>query len=404
MRKSPVFVIAMIAVLALWGPGSFAAAPSGQPVRIGAISSLTGQFATFGSMERAGYTLAQQDINAAGGINGRPLAIDLQDDTSNANTALTVAEQFIRSGAPLILGAYSSSVTKPLAVYMARQRVPLLNSNSADDSITKPGSDYVFRVGQTTDAYVRPFFELFKKVGGIHTVAVLVSNNALGHSTEHSVISQAEAQGYRVVFDQAYDEGLTDFRPVLNRIKDAHPDVLAMSSYDADAVALMRQIKEVNLNVKVFAGAGATGFAIPSLIKGGGDTVEYVITSAAWSPDVHYPKAQALFGRLRAFLGGNAPSYHAVRAYAGALVAADALRRAKTQTPDAIRDALLGTKLMTPFGPVAFANLDGFHNQNPLPSILMQVQHGKYVTVWPAAVAIGQVQYPTPAWSDRKGY
>lgn len=404
MRKSPLFVIAMIAVLAVWGPGSLAAAPSGQPVRIGAISSLTGQFATFGSMERAGYSLAQQDINAAGGINGRPLVIDLQDDTSNANTALTVAEQFIRSGAPLILGAYSSSVTKPLAVYMARQRVPLLNSNSADDSITRPGSDYVFRVGQTTDAYVRPFFELFKKVGGIHTVAVLVSNNALGHSTEHSVISQAEAQGYRVVFDQAYDEGLTDFRPVLNRIKDAHPDVLAMSSYDADAVALMRQIKEVNLNVKVFAGAGATGFAIPSFIKGGGETVEYVITSAAWSPDVHYPKAQVLFGRLRAFLGGNDPSYHAVRAYAGALVAADALRRAKTPTPDAIRDALLGTKLVTPFGPVAFANLDGFHNQNPLPSILMQVQHGKYVTVWPAAVAIAQVQYPAPAWSDRRAY
>jgi branched-chain amino acid transport system substrate-binding protein len=353
-------------------------------------------------MERAGYALAVNDINTAGGINGRPLVIDLQDDTSNANTALTVAEQFIRSGVPLILGAYSSSVTKPLAVYTARQRVPLLNSNSADDSITRPGSDYVFRVGQNTDAYVRPLFDMFKNLGGVKAIAILVSNNALGHSVENSLLTQAKDGGYQVVFDQAYDEGLTDFRPVLNRIRDTGADVVAMSSYEADAVALMRQIKEVNLNAKIFAGAGATGFAIPSFLKGGGDAVEYVVTSAAWSPDVHYPRAHELFGRLRAFMGGTEPSYHAVRAYAGAVVAADALRRAPALTPEAIRAALLATNLLTPFGPVEFKDFNGFHNQNPIPSILMQVQRHTYVTVWPREVAVGKVIYPTPVWAARK--
>ena len=381
---------------------SGAAPASGEPIRLGAISSLTGSFATFGSMERAGYALAVDDINTAGGINGRPLLIDLQDDTSNANTALTVAEQFIRSGVPLVLGAYSSSITKPLAVYMARQRVPLLNSNSADDSITKPGSDYVFRVGQNTDAYVKPLFGLFKQLGGIKTIAILVSNNALGHSVENSLVTQAKDGDYQVVFDQAYDEGLTDFRPVLNRIRDIGADVLAMSSYEADAVALMRQIKEVNLNAKVFAGAGATGFAIPSFLKGGGEAVEYVITSAAWSPDVHYPRAHELFARLKAFMGGVEPSYHAIRSYAGATVAADALRRATTLTPEGIRETLLATRLTTPFGTVEFKDFNGFHNQNPLPSILMQVQRNKYITVWPPDVAVGKVIYPTPVWTARK--
>ncbi|TMJ12127.1 MAG: amino acid ABC transporter substrate-binding protein [Bacillati bacterium ANGP1] len=401
--KQMIMALALVfLVLGTAGGTSGAAPASGEPIRIGAISSLTGSFATFGSMERAGYALAVDDINTAGGLNGRPLVIDLQDDTSSANTALTVAEQFINSGVPLILGAYSSSVTKPLAVYMARQRVPLLNSNSADDSITKPGSDYVFRVGQNTDAYVKPFFALFKQLGTIKTIAILVSNNALGHSVENSLLTQAKDGGYPVVFDQAYDEGLTDFRPVLNRIKDTGADVLAMSSYEADAVALMRQIKEVNLNAKIFAGAGATGFAIPSFLKGGGDTVEYVITSAAWSPDVHYPKAHELFARLKAFMGGAEPSYHAIRAYAGATVAADALRRAATLSPEGIRAALQTTSLTTPFGTVEFKDFSGFHNQNPLPSILMQVQHRAYVTVWPLDVAVGKVIYPTPVWTARK--
>src|SRR5256885_17252858 len=103
---------------------SGASPASGEPIRLGAISSLTGTFAPFGSMERAGYALAVDDINTAGGINGRPLVIDLQDDTSNANTPLTLAEHFIRSGGPLGLGGYSSSLTKPLAVSTGPQAVP----------------------------------------------------------------------------------------------------------------------------------------------------------------------------------------------------------------------------------------------------------------------------------------
>src|SRR5207247_4728043 len=112
---------------------------------------------------------------------------------------------------------------------MARQRVPLLHSTSADDSITTPGSDYVFRVGQNTDAYVKPFFALFKQLGTIKTIAILVSNNALGHSVENSLLTQAKDGGYPVVFDQAYDEGLTDVRPELNRTKATGGTVLAIS-------------------------------------------------------------------------------------------------------------------------------------------------------------------------------
>src|SRR5438094_9721274 len=100
--KQMIMALALVfLVLGTAGGTSGAAPASGEPIRIDAISSLTGSFATFGSMERAGYALAVDDINTAGGLNGRPLVIDLQDDTPSANTALTVAEQYINPALPL---------------------------------------------------------------------------------------------------------------------------------------------------------------------------------------------------------------------------------------------------------------------------------------------------------------
>src|SRR3989454_7757280 len=164
----------------------------------------------------------------------------------------------------------------------------------------------------------------------------------------------------------------------------------------------MRQVEGVNVNAKVVGGAGGRGVAMAAVGKGGGEAVGWVIGSAGWSPDVHYPRAHELFARLKAFMGGVEPSYHAIRSYAGAIVAADALRRATTLTPEGIRETLLATRLTTPFGTVEFKDFNGFHNQNPLPSILMQVQRNKYVTVWPPDVAVGKVIYPTPVWTARK--
>src|SRR5438309_9616578 len=99
--KQMIMALALVfLVLGTAGGTSGAAPASGEPIRIGAISSLTGSFATFGSMERAGYALAVDDINTAGGLNGRPLVIDLKDDKSRSNTAMTDVELFINLVVP----------------------------------------------------------------------------------------------------------------------------------------------------------------------------------------------------------------------------------------------------------------------------------------------------------------
>jgi len=388
-------LLAALALLALARPAAAA-----EPIEIGVITSLSGSFATFGAMEVAGYQVAVNEVNAKGGVLGRPLRLLVEDDASNQNAALAAAEKLIGKGVPLILGAYASGITKPLAGYATRSKIVLLNSNSADTAITRPGSPYVFRVGQTTDSFADACFDMMRSLPGLKTVAILVSNDALGKSTANSAKDRAKAGGFTVVAEQAYDRGLTDFRPTLNAFKALNPDVVALSSYEEDAATLMRQAKEVNLNPRLFVSVGGTGYAIPQFITGAGDAAEYVTSASPWRPEGKYPGARELFERLTVALHGE-PSHHAAKAYAGALAAADAIRRAGSTDREAVRAALEKTNLLTAFGPVSFAARDGYRNQNPAPSLVIQVQDKKFVVVWPKAVASGPLRFPTPAWGKR---
>ncbi len=396
-KRTALSLLALAALL--WAPAG-RAAPAGKPLQIGVITSLSGSFATFGGMEVAGYKVAVAEVNARGGVLGRPVELLIEDDASNQNAALAAAEKLIARGVPLVMGAFASGITKPLAGYLTREKVPLLNSNSADVAITRPGSPWVFRVGQTTDSFADACFDLIRSLPGLKTVAILVSNDALGKSTANSVKEKAKALGYGVVGDQAYDRGLTDFRPTLNAFKAAGPDIVALSSYEEDASTLVRQAKEVNLSPKMFVSVGATGYAIPQFIAGAGDAAEYVLSASPWRPESKYPGAQDLFERLRAQLGSE-PSHHAAKAYAGMLAAADAIQRAGSTDREAVRKALEGTRLHTAFGPVSFESFAGYRNQNPAPSLVIQVQHGKFVVVWPRSAASGTVMFPTPPWSKR---
>lgn len=232
-------------------------------------------------------------------------------------------------------------------------------------------------------------------------MAILAGTGAFEQSVADGAEAYTKIKNYKLVAREAYDRGLTDFRPLLNKFRTLNADAIFMVSYEEDAVAIMRQAKEVNLNPKIFAGAAA-GFAIESFIKGAQDTAEWVFTSTSWTPDVKYAGAQTLYQNLKAALGGGEPSYHAAETYMALVVAADALNRAKSIDKKAIMSALSATNLTTPVGPVQFLNQAGFRNQNPIPMVVEQVQGGKFVTVFPAAISPGRPRYPTPAWNQRK--
>jgi branched-chain amino acid transport system substrate-binding protein len=150
----------------------------------------------------------------------------------------------------------------------------------------------------------------------------------------------------------------------------------------------------------MFIAVGATGYALPQFIAGAGDAAEFVFSAAPWRPEAKFPGAQDLNARLTKMLGAE-PSHHAAKSYAGMLAAAEAIRKAGSTDREAIRKALREVKMMTAFGPVSFDAGGGFQNQNPAPSLVIQVQQGKFVVVWPKDFASGAPLYPTPPWEKR---
>ncbi len=375
-----------------------------EAIKIGVITSLTGRFAEFGEQHKAGFLVALEQINAAGGIDGRLIELILEDDTSEQRLALSAAEKLLKKDVPIILGAYASSITNPLSQYLTREEFPFLVFTSSADSITCPGSEWVFRINQPATAYAEVLFDIYDdlrtKGETISSVALIHGNGSFETAVADAAKLLAADRDYDLVEAESYDKGITDFRPVLNRFKNASPDVVMMVSYAEDSVAVMRQTKEVGLNAKVFAG-GAAGFALPNFVEGAGDAAEYVITATAWTKDVAYTGAEDLYTNLKEELAKE-PSYHAAQAYAGLLTAADVLSRSESLESADIQEALEQTNLLeTAYGPILFQTEGDCRNQNPIKMIAQQVIDGEFVTVFPEAAATNNLIYPTPNWSER---
>lgn len=363
-------------------------APAFAQIKVGVINSLSGNFAAFGGRYDAGMAVALEEINASGGINGKKLELIIQDDRSDAQSALAAIESLNKQGVPLIIGSYASGITGPVSKVTTRQKIPLLVLGSADDTITKPGTDWVFRAKHNSTivatAYINYLNELRKANPDLKTIAVMYGNGAWPTSVMKEAVRQAEAAGFKIVGNQAYDQGTTDFRPILNNFRSANPDVLLTSSYADDGIAIARQITEVGLKPKVVA--IDTASSTTSFVQQVGKNSENIVSAVSWSPDVKYEGTPELYARLKAKTGSE-PSFYEAEGYLALVIAADALRRADSVDREKVRDALKATKLKTPVTNVEFLDYDGFKGQNPIRSAIIQIQDGKHVTVSPADIA-----------------
>ncbi len=185
----------------------------------------------------------------------------------------------------------------------------------------------------------------------------------------------------------------------LVKSKAKKPDVVYMISYVMDASLLMRQAKELNFNPKVFIG-GAAGFTMPEFQKNSKDAAEFVYSATLWTETAPYPGAKEYYNKF--VKKYKSPTeYHGAEAYAALYVIADALKRAKTLTPEDVRDALAKTDMMTAFGPVKFISYGKKSQQNSLPTFLVQWQKGRIETVWPKEYATKDYVYPVPKWRKR---
>ncbi len=372
----------------------------GQPIKVGCIIPLTGPMAKFGEMDKKSYSIALEEINEAGGIGGRPIEIIYEDNQGKPEVAMAAAEKLItRDKVPMIIGEYSSSCAFAVAGVCERYKTPFLNICGAADKITQQKWDYVFRMNPPASEYPSGFKEFLKEVGYPKTIAILFENTLFGTSSAKALRDWCKQEKIKVVMYEPYESGAIDFKPMLIKVKAKKPDILYMVSYIMDAILLIRQTKELDINPMAFVG-GAAGFTMPSFLEGAGDAAEFVICITLWSPESGFPKAEDFYNEYEKRYGVF-PDYHGAEAYASLFIVADVLKRTKSLDTEEIKRAFKETSLMTPFGLIEFENYQNFTNQNKMTTLLLQVQKGKYRLVWPKEIATSNYIYPIPKWSER---
>jgi branched-chain amino acid transport system substrate-binding protein len=352
------------------------AAPSAEagPILVGEVAALSGSETNYGQSVDHGIQLAFEQINARGGVKGRPISLRAEDDQSQPGEAANAIKLLINTEHVVaVLGDVTSTLSLAIAPVAQENSVPLITPSSTSVKVTKTG-DYVFRTcftdpfqGQAMARFARDTLKLSK-------VAILRDA-----ASEYSMgLADAFAQtfkeaGGQIVDDESYHKGDLDFRPKLTKIKAADPQAIFVPGYDNDVGFIARQARGLGIPSSVPL-LGGDGWDSAGLADVGGVALDGSYFTNHYSADDMDPRVQAFVTAYEKRYGAK-PDALAAMGYDAAGILANALGRATSLSGPALRDAIART---TDFpGVTGIITINGERNA-ATPAVILKVNHGKY--------------------------
>jgi branched-chain amino acid transport system substrate-binding protein len=346
--------------------GNGTAAATG-PITIGAFLSMTGSMATFGESSKRGASIAIEEANAGGGVLGRKLELVVLDDQGRADEAGNAVSRLIDvNKAVAIIGEVASTLSLVGGRIAQRRQVPMVSPSSTNTQVTQVG-DYVFRVcfldpfqGFAMAKFAREKLKLSK-------VAVLkdVRNDysiGLSESFEQAFVKL----GGTIVAKESYSAGDTEFSAQLTKIKATAPDGLYVPGYYTEVGGIARQARRLGIKAPMM---GGDGWESPELRNIGGPDIVGSYYSNHFAHDQPSARAKLFIAAYRAKYNEAAPALAAL-GYDATLAVIDAMRRANSAAPKAIRDALATTEKLDAV--TGLLTLD--KNRNPIkPAVIVRV-------------------------------
>ena len=389
--KNRLAFLVVICVLLGW---PYAAGASPKQVVIGAPLPLTGDLKEFGRIMKNSLELAREAINRAGGINGNPVELLFADDQGKASLAGEVVNDLVVAGSVMMVGGYASDATYRMAKRAQARDLPFLICSASADKITRRNWKNIYRLNPPISEYTKGLENFWIKNFKPRSMAIIYENSMFGTTGAMRMMEFCRDRAIEIRAQITYDRATARpayLRSLLSPLTEEPPDVIYMIAYLEDALMLVQQIRALKIKALLCGGAG--GFALEEFVQRAGDAANYLLTASLWSPTVRYPGAAAFYTQYTKRYGST-PSYHGAAAYSALLVAAEALKRAKSFGSQDVRAALNRTYMRTPFGPVKFYNYEDFKRQNSVNTLVLQTIDGKFETVWPPEVASTQFILP----------
>ncbi|HEY0073977.1 MAG TPA: ABC transporter substrate-binding protein [Abditibacteriaceae bacterium] len=310
-------------------------------ILIGEYGDLTGDTAAFGTSTRDGIALAVDEANKAGGLLGKKIQIQLEDNNGKPDETTSRVKKLINQDNVLaVLGEVASSRSKMGAQVCQAAGVPMITPTSTNPNVTQVG-DYIFRT-----CFIDPFqgticARFAAQNLKAKRVAILTDTaNAYSVGLTDFFKKEFVKNGGQIVAEENYKAKDQQFGSQLNNIKTANPEAIFLPGYYQDVATIAKQARDAGLDQPMF---GGDGWDDPDLVALGGDAVQNCYFTTHASEDSGDPRMKQFSAKFRAFHKGKSPGALAAVAYDAANILFAAIKKAGGTDRAKIRDAIAAT-------------------------------------------------------------
>ena len=384
------------AAITLAGMTMFGTAHAQQkPVRVGVALSQSGNLADSAKLYFNGVELWRDQVNARGGLLGRPVELVVYDDRSDAATAARLYEKLIADdNVDLLFGPWgSASAATASAVANKHSRV-FFNSGGASEQIHERGFKYVFQTAAPISAYVAAIGPFAAK-HGLKTIAFFGRDYPAARDMAKSIKVIADKQNIKILASEYFPAGTTDFSSMIAQARQMQPDVWVSVGYPNEAIEMVRQLKASNYLPKVFI---HNGVSIDDFLTASGKDGEYAFGMSLYEPTLK-TNGNAEFVKAFEAKYKITPGYYSAFSFGGATVMEEAVKKAGSLDQEKLRAVLTTLETDTVMGHHKVDPNTG--KQMGQTGLLVQVRDGKREIVMPEALKTRDPVVPEPAWNKR---
>lgn len=347
---------------------------SSETVKFAVLAPITGNYAEFGKAFEVATKMAADEINAAGGINGRQIVLDVYDSKGDATESSDIARQIVEKDDVVgVIGDFSSTACMANAPIFGDAGLVQLSPTASHSDFT-PMNEYMFSIMGRTDDESRFFItSLVKEFKGKDNIGVIYTNSDWGNQVNSSMIDQANIDNITVVADEPYNEGEIDFTNVLNKVKRQNPELLVLVMQTVDCANALNAITQMGWDVDVVCQGASASMQVVELA---GENAEGLCSTTSFFIDENVPEEKAWLDKFVEG-AGFMPTVHAAVAYDAVYVMAEAAKSCGDNiTREGIKDGLKNLGTYQGFtGPIEFDETGAIFRK----VLIVQIEDGKYV-------------------------
>jgi branched-chain amino acid transport system substrate-binding protein len=391
MMKMLALAAATACALAAPGPANAA-----DPVKIGVALSQTGNLADSAGPYFKGLDLWREQVNARGGLAGRPVEFVIYDDRSDPATAARLYERLITNdNVSFVISSLGSATAATGSAVAEKHKIVMINGGGAAEAIQQRGFKYVFQTAARISSYADGVLPLIEKFH-VKTMALVSRDYAAARDISKALKQTIEGHDVKIVIDEYFPAGTADFSSQIAKGQQLQPDLWVGLLYPSEAIETVRQFHSVNYMPKFFI---ANGVSQDDFIKAAGKDAEYAVGMSLYEPSLPSTGNKEFVKTYKEKYDGAEPGYYAAFGFVAGTVLEAAVKKAGSIDTEKVRDVLTTIKLGTVMGqhevdPATYMQIG-------VRGLLVQVQNGKREVIWPDEFRTAEPRLPIPAWDKR---